>query len=249
MILTTEVILLAGAGAFFVGMGKGGLPGIGNLSIVAFAMAFGAKPSVGLLLPVLMAADAIAVVLFWRSVRWNYILKLLPWTLAGIGIGYYLLDIIDSRQVRIFIGALLLLMTLAYLYRRWLNRHKQSDGEVPHSMGARAGFGILSGFSTTMANAAGPIAQLYLISAGLPKMHFIGTAAWFFFFINWIKVPLYISIDLINPESMQMSILFMPVAVIGVFFARWVVTWINQKVYEVLIWGFILVAGIRMLAN
>lgn len=245
----TDAVWIAAAGAFCVGMGKGGLPGIGNLAIVAFALAFGAKPSVGLLLPVLMAADVVAVLLFRHTVRWSAILKLLPWTLAGIGVGYMLLDQVDSEDVRVLIGALLILMTAAYLYRRWQKRHEGAQGEVSHSIGTQAGFGILSGFSTTMANAAGPIAQLYLISAGLPKMYFIGTAAWFFFIVNWIKVPLYMTIDLITLESIQTSLLYMPAAVAGVFTARWAITWINQTVYEWLIWGFILLAGIRMLIN
>ena len=35
-----------------------------------------------------------------------------------------------------------------------------------------------------LANAAGPIAQLYLLVMGLPKYSFIGTSAWLFLIVN-----------------------------------------------------------------
>ena len=42
-----------------------------------------------------------------------------------------------------------------------------------------------------LANAAGPIAQLYLLVMGLPKYAFIGTSAWLFLIVNICKIPFY----------------------------------------------------------
>ena len=40
-----------------------------------------------------------------------------------------------------------------------------------------------------VANAAGPVMSLYLLTARLDKLKFLGTAPWFFLLVNLFKVP------------------------------------------------------------
>ena len=70
--------------AFLVGLGKGGLPGVGNLTVVLAALVLPAKASVGILLPILISADIIAVLVYRRHTEWRYIWKLAPWVIIGI---------------------------------------------------------------------------------------------------------------------------------------------------------------------
>jgi hypothetical protein len=42
-------------------------------------------------------------------------------------------------------------------------------------------YGIAAGFASTVANAAAPIMNMYLLSQGLSKEQFVATGAWFFF--------------------------------------------------------------------
>src|SRR5690606_34301020 len=70
---------LAALGALLVGLGKGGLPGVGNFTVLLFALSFDAKLSVGLLLPILISADVVAVILYRKHVAWNYLGRLMPW--------------------------------------------------------------------------------------------------------------------------------------------------------------------------
>ena len=68
-----------------------------------------------------------------------------------------------------------------------------------------------------LANAAGPIAQLYLLVMGLPKYAFIGTSAWLFLIVNVCKVPFMIDLKIITLDSMTVSgWMFIP-AIIGCF--------------------------------
>lgn len=98
-----------------------------------------------------------------------------------------------------------------------------------------------------LANAAGPIAQLYLLVMGLPKYAFIGTSAWLFLIVNIFKVPLMIDLKIITLESMGVSAwMFIP-AMIGAASAPLFVKFLNQKLFESLIWFFIVLAGLRML--
>ena len=65
--------------------------------------------------------------------------------------------------------------------------------------------GSLGGVATMLANAAGPVAQLYLLVMGLPKYAFIGTSAWLFLIVNLFKVPLMIDLKIITADSIGVS--------------------------------------------
>ena len=98
-----------------------------------------------------------------------------------------------------------------------------------------------------LANAAGPVAQLYLLVMGLPKYAFIGTSAWLFLIVNICKVPFMIDLQIITVESIRVSLwLFIP-AVIGAVSAPFFVKYLNQRLFETLIWSFIINAGLRMM--
>jgi uncharacterized membrane protein YfcA len=108
-------------------------------------------------------------------------------------------------------------------------------------------FGLLGGVATMLANAAGPIAQLYLLAMALPKYAFIGTSAWLFLIVNVIKVPFMIDLEIITFQSMSVSFwMFIP-AILGAIIAPLIVKFIDQKLFERLIWFFIVLAGFRML--
>jgi len=53
--------------AFIIGMS------ISLVSVPLMALAFGAKPSTGLILPILCSADLIAVLYYRRKAEWKYV--------------------------------------------------------------------------------------------------------------------------------------------------------------------------------
>jgi len=65
-------------------MAKTGLSGVGLMVVPILANAFGGRPSVGLLLPILIFADVFAVVWYNRHAQWKHILRLLPFAIIGI---------------------------------------------------------------------------------------------------------------------------------------------------------------------
>jgi len=247
--MTWEAWLIVIGGAFLIGLAKGGLPGIGNLTVILFAMVFEPKASVGILLPVLMSADAVAIIVYRRDVRWNYIWKVLPWMIVGIGLGTYFFNRMSDDFVKNLIGFVVLSMTLLQIWMVTMKRYGKSNiaDKMPHSLVYRAGLGITGGFATMVANAAGPIAQLYFLSVGLPKMAFIGTSVMCFFIINWIKVPLQIGIGIIHFDSIQISLSLMPVAICGALIAPRIVKHIPQRPFTILVWTFIIIAGLKLL--
>lgn len=239
--------LIIALGAAFVGFGKGGLPGVGNLTVVLLALVLPAKASVGVLLPILISADIMAVAIYRRHAEWRYIIRLLPWMLVGIVLGYFVFSHVNDQHMRLMIGVILLSMTAVHFFRKWSRRHHEGEDQLPHHPVFIATTGIIGGFATMVANAAGPVAALYFIASGLPKYAYIGTSAWLFLLVNVIKVPFMMDLGIINFDSLGFSASFMPYAIGAALIAPLIVKRINQKVFEILIWVFVVIGGLKLI--
>ena len=154
-------------GAILIGINKTAIPGLGVLPVVMLTMSFETRMSTGLQLGMLALADIIAVIYYRRNADWKIVFRLLPWALVGLVIGSLLLRYVipESGPVmrRVIGGVVLALMGVSYI------RKKIDPDKIPSGRGFAAFFGILMGTTTQLANAAGPISSIYLLSMKLPK--------------------------------------------------------------------------------
>lgn len=239
---------LAIGGAFLIGLSKTGIAGIGILAVVTFALAFPARESVGIVLPILICADIVAVSSYWRHVVWKHLLHLFPWTAVGVLLGFMALHHVNDHQVSRIIGVIAIALTLLQAWRRIrIARDPDGDNKVPHQAWFAAIMGILAGFTTMVANGAGPIMVLYLLASGLPKMEFMGTGAIFFFTVNCFKVPFSAKLGLINLHSLPIDGLFAPIAILGAVGGRFLLPYIKQSLFENLALVLTVIAGIKLL--
>lgn len=220
-------------GALLVGVSKSGIPGIGILSVAIFTNVLEAKASTGLVLPLLIVGDVVAVATYRQHVRWKHVVRLFPWTAAGVIAGTFALERIDNRQAKILIGVILFLMLALHL---WRNRQAQSvrleHAVTEHAVWFAPFTGIMAGFTTQVANAAGPVMIIYLLAMRLPKMEFLGTGAVFFMLLNWFKVPFMIHLHMITTDSFIVNCWLAPVVVAGALVGRAVALRIPQKLFE-----------------
>ncbi len=98
-----------------------------------------------------------------------------------------------------------------------------------------------------LANAAGPVIQLYFLARRLPKMEMIGIGARFFLLVNLIKIPLNAHLSLITSESLLVNLKLLPGVVLGIIAGRWLIGRVPQAVFEWMIVGFAFVAALRLL--
>ena len=91
-----------------------------------------------------------------------------------------------------------------------------------------------------VANAAGPIASIYLLILALPKIQLVSTMAWLFLFVNIAKVPLSIHLGLINGGSLSLNLCQAPAVVLGLYAGKKLVAIIPQKTFQ---WIILLMAG------
>jgi len=210
--------------AWKIGVAKTGMPGFGTLVVPLMIVTVGdARLAAGWLLPILCTADIFAVIYWRRNTAAKRLFALAPWVLAGIIAGAFALALPESI-LRRMVGVIVLLMLVAYLRRRF----HPDDAPSAHS----APYGFAAGFSTTVANAAGPVMNLYLLSKRLPKEDFVATGAWFFFIVNLSKVPIYQYHGLFSPQSLAFDALMIPAVVLGALTGRFLIDHIPPKTFE-----------------
>jgi uncharacterized protein len=240
---------LAVLGAFIAGMSKTGIAGLGILDVALFTNILPAKEATGLVLPLLIVGDLYAVASYRQHTVWRHLWRLFPWTALGVGLGALALGRLDDAAVRRLIGGIILAMFALHLWRRWSARRGRGDEELAAAVpaGMAAAVGVLAGFTTQVANAAGPVMILYLLAMGLPKLEFIGTGAVFFLCLNLFKVPFMAGLGMITPASLTANLLLAPAVLAGAFAGRWLVQRINQRWFEIIVLSLTLVAGLKLL--
>ena len=234
-------------GALMVGVSKSGITGLSILSVALFTHVFpSSKQASGLVLPLLIFGDIVAVLAYRKHTQWRYLWKLMPWTAAGVVLGYFALGHISDGTARILIGAIIVSLCALGYWRRYLGAQTQEATETWHwALGAA--LGIVAGFITLIANAAGPLMSIYLVAMRLPKMEFVGTAAVFFMVLNLFKVPFMVKLGLITPQSFEFNLALAPAVLLGAFAGRWLLMRINQQLFEKLVLGLSAVAGILLI--
>ncbi len=229
--------------AALIGLSKTGLPGAGILAVPLAAMAVPPRESVGLVLPMLIFADLFAVTWYRRHAQWLHLLRLLPWTTVGLAVGFVLLGVLDDQRLAPVIGGIVLAMLLLRL-RTMLGR--QPDADAPHHPAFAPVMGSVAGATTMLANAAGPVMTLYLLAMGMSKHQFIGTAAWFFFAVNWIKVPFHAHHNLITAQSLQTNVLLLPAIAAGAVGGIVLLNRIPQKAFNIVVFVLAAAAAVKL---
>ena len=223
--------MIAFSAALLLGIAKSGIKGLAILIVTGLALVYGAKESTGILMPLLICGDILAVIYYKRHVKWVYLIKLLPWMVAGVLVGVVFgkdlpEDLFKSGM------AMIILISVAMMYY-W---ERKKDRKVPNHLSFAALMGMMAGFTTMVGNLAGVFSNIYFLAIKLPKNEFIGTAAWLFFIINLFKVPFHIwSWGTINLASFQISLSLIPAVILGFMFGVSIVKKIKNDRYRQLI--------------
>ncbi|MFF5859130.1 sulfite exporter TauE/SafE family protein [Streptomyces sp. NPDC012751] len=235
--------------ALMVGLSKTAVSGANTVSLALFAAVLPARASTGVLLPVLIAGDVLAVLTYRRHAHWPTLWRLFPAVAAGVLAGTLFLAWADDSMVRTSIGAILLLMAGVTVWRR----RTAGTPTAPKAVTDRAGrlkarsYGVLGGFTTMVANAGGPVMSLYLLSAGFRKLGFLGTSAFFFLIVNVSKVPFSAGLGLIDRRSLLLDAALVVFVVPGALLGKWAVHRINQRLFEQLVIAATIAGGVQLL--
>jgi len=228
---------------FLLGLSKAGIKGIGIIIVVILAFVFGEKTSTGILLPMLISADILAVIYYHRHAQWQYILKLLPMMIVGVLVGVWIGNDISEeifkKLMAIIIIGLVVLMFIT---------ESRKLTTVPKSKLFSCIMGFLAGFTTMIGNLAGPVSNIYFLATRLPKNEFIGTAAWLFFIVNVFKLPFHFFVwKTVSVQTLILNSVLVPFVVLGFFVGVAIVKLISNLNYRRFILVVTAIGGLILL--
>ena len=233
--------LIAGAiAALFIGVAKTGLPGSGLVAIPLIALVVDGRLIPGATLPLLLAADLFAVAWYRRHTRWDLLRPLGVFIGVGyaVGIAFFVSLGSATEELERSIGLILLVIIVLQLWRTY------RSGQPLEGRAAAFAYGTSGGFTTFVANAAGPVINTYLASLRLPKEEFLGTTAWLYFVVNLSKIPFYVALgawtdggSFFTDETLAWNGLLIPAVVAGVYAGRAVYSRVPQRAFLLAVLG------------
>jgi hypothetical protein len=178
----------------------------------------------GIVLPLLLVGDVFAVSWYHRHARWDLLRPMIVSVAVGFAAGtaFFLAVGSSTRPVNVVIGASILLIVVIQV-SRMIRRNRPKAATATSA----AAYGVTGGFTTFVANASGPVLNTYLVGLGLGKEELLGTSAWFYFSVNFTKVPVYIAIGalssgghFITGTSLAFDLACVPAVLVGLFGGR-----------------------------
>ena len=228
---------------FCIGLNKAGFAGITAIIIPLIAIIFGAKESTGIILLLLWFADIIVVFYYRRHIEWKYIVRLLPWTLAGIAVAILVESLVPVQLFKYLIGGCILAGLVVMVW----NDRRGKEKPPPGSWWFSALFGIAGGFATLIGNVSGGIMAVFLLSMRLPKNIFVSTTAWYFLIVNSLKI--FIQVFLwknITAETLLFDVTLVPVIIASVALGVLLIKIVPEPVYRKIIMILTLVSTILL---
>ncbi|MEM1059865.1 MAG: sulfite exporter TauE/SafE family protein [Verrucomicrobiota bacterium] len=244
--LLTTTWLLALVAALCVGIAKGGLGGFALITVVIMAEIMPPKQSVGVVLLLYVIGDAYSVRAFGRHAQWKYVWSLLPPLLVGAVIGALLLDVIPPGLFKRVLGLVVLSMVVLQLLRY---RCEALFERLARSRRYVQATGVAGGVCTMLANAAGPLLQMYFLTVRLEKFTFIGTMAVLFCLLNLCKLPLGLGVGILGWNTVFLVLLLAPAVVLGVILGKALISFIPQQVFEWLVLAFAALTALHLMMN
>ena len=212
-----------------IGLLKAGVFGINVIFLPIMALIFGARESTGIIVLLYCFADLFAVLYYRRYAEWKYILRLLPWALAGFVVAILVERSIPVQAFRYLMGGCIIAGIIVLIW----NERMGKDKPPPSKWWFSAFFGMGGGFATMISNNAGAFLAVFLLSMRLPKNIFVGTAAWFYLIINYSKLPIQIFIwENITVQTVLFASTVVPMVIAGFILGIFLVKKISESLYR-----------------
>jgi uncharacterized membrane protein YfcA len=249
MTLAWAVVLLA---VFLIGLTKSGFgSGVGLMIVPMTVMGlshtrFGGGAALGLMLPLLIAGDLLAVWQYRRLFSLQIVKKLLPGTAAGVLIGGAMLWWFHRQPletltalIRLEVGVEAVVLVSLHWFRLW--RGAELHGRPTPLRSTLTG--LFAGASSTLAHAAGPIIALYLLPMKLDRRLFVGTSAIYFAILNMTKLPAYGWSGQFPLDVLRLSAMCLPLVVVGALAGAWLNQRMDDRLFSRVVYAATFVLG------
>lgn len=227
---------------FLVGLSKGGFGGtLAMLGVPLMSLVVPPLQAAGIMLPILVVMDIVALIAYRGEADWKSLAILLPAATLGIGLGWATAAYVNDDIVTLLIGVLALTFVADYLFLR--RRKPQAAG---HSLPKGSFWGAIAGFTSFISHTGGPPFQMYVLPLRLAPTLFAGTAVIFFAVVNAIKLPPYFLLGQFDTTNLTTSITLFPVALVATLAGVRLVRIIKAETFYAFIYVFMGLIGVKL---
>jgi uncharacterized membrane protein YfcA len=230
---------IAALAVIIVALSKSGLVGsLGMVGVPLLSLVMPARDAAGMLLPLLLVMDVIAVWTFRKEADWRLLWLMVPGAAVGTLVGWVLWSFVSDAMVLLFVGILTLLFVLDAI----LPLRRKLEG-LPPSKPWGAFWGGAAGFTSFISHTGGPPFQIYVLPQKLSPVLYAGTSAFFFAIVNAAKLIPYGFLGQLNVANLSHAAMLAPLAIAGVMSGVWLVRRISVKrFYQITYWLVFLLA-------
>lgn len=226
-----------------VGLAKGGFGGgVSVLGVPLMALAIQPIEAAAIMLPILIAMDAVALIAWWGTYDRRSVLALLPACIVGIAIGWAVAAIVTDAAVRLIVGVVAVVFTFNY----WLRRN--AEREPARHNGPKAWFwGAVSGFTSFVSHAGGPPMQMYLLPLRLEPKVLAGTTVLLFAAINVVKLVPYAMLGQFSTAHLAASAVLLPLAPVSTWLGSRLVRLVTPQTFYRVTYTALFIIGLKLL--
>jgi hypothetical protein len=226
-----------------IGFSKTGIQGSTIFVVVLMALTFGGIVSSGMMLLLLMVGDVFAVKHYGKEVSVKDIFHLLPPAVTGVLLGVWYGQYVNDHQFKMTMGVIVLVCVVLLVYKEI----KKAPIKIANHKWLTTLVGVLSGFSSMVGNAAGPIFAIYILSKQIGKREMISSTAWFFILLNTFKLPFHVFVwQSIEWQHLLLALILLPVIFIGTRMGIWLVSVIKEETYRIFIFATTVISAIYL---
>ena len=109
--------------------------------------------------------------------------------------------------------------------------------------------GLFAGFTSTLAHSGGPPFAIYIYSQKLDKTSIVATSAIFFFIGNYVKLIPYYFLGQLNLGNLSTSLLFAPLAPLGVWLGVWLHRRVSEQVFYHVSYALLFTSGVKLMVD
>ena len=228
-----------------VGLSKGGFAGgVGFVGVPLMALVIPPVQAAAILLPILCVMD-VAALWSWRGVYDRRVLvDMLPGSLLGIGLGWWLAASVTPDMIRLVVG----LVALVFV-GRWLagEIRRRATGAAKPNRFAAALWGAAAGFTSFVAHVGGPPFQMYVLPLRLDPKVLSGTTAIFFAVTNAVKLIPYFALGQFDAANLAASAVLLPLAPLATMAGAWLVRRMRPEVFYPLTYATVGLIALKLL--
>jgi uncharacterized membrane protein YfcA len=224
--------------AFFIGLGKGGVPVITALAVPVLALAISPVAAAGLLLPVFIVSDVFGLIAYRRAFDWAVLKIVMVAMPPGVLIGYLTVNIVSEALITLILGLIGAIFALSLMWRRNVDGPPKAPRWGPGLF-----WGCISGFTSFVAHAGAVPYQVFTLPLRMPKIAFVGTVTVAFAYINVIKLIPYYLLGQLSLTNLKTAAILMIPAAISVFVGVKLIRVLpEKKFFKLVIWALLLLS-------